>query len=150
MLSSECKHCAFSSCQQLGCVFPLTHIFPVRSTIKCWSPWQSFWNIIIFNSIHRCLHSRDLKEKGFSMIFCGEIVLSTWHGLGHGSGCFIPPFPWPVIILVGDKPWAVLLPKGEFGFIPLTALLNILKYSCEKKNQGWWWCFRIKNNTESK
>lgn len=101
--------CIFFLCQQLACVFPLTHIFPLRSAIKCRSPWQPFWNIVMFNSIHRYLHCRDLKEKGFPVIFHGEIVLSTWHGLGHSSGCFIPPFPWSVIIMVGDKPWAVLL-----------------------------------------
>lgn len=83
--------------------------FPVRSAIKCWSPWQPFWNVSISNSIHRCLHCRDLKEKGFSVIFHGEIVSSTWHGLGHSSGCFIPHFPWAIIMLVGDKPWTVLL-----------------------------------------
>lgn len=79
--------------QQLAYVFPLTHRFPLKSAIKCWSSWQPSWNIIIFNSIHRCLHWRDLKEKGFPVIFHGGIVLSTWLVCDHSSGCFMLPFP---------------------------------------------------------
>ncbi|XP_033928622.1 tumor necrosis factor receptor type 1-associated DEATH domain protein isoform X1 [Melopsittacus undulatus] len=46
-----------------------------------------------FKSIHRCLHCRDSKEKGFPVIFHGGIVLSTWLVWDHSSGCLMLPFP---------------------------------------------------------
>lgn len=78
--------CILLLCKHLAYVFPLTHRFPPKSAIKCWRFWQPFWNIIISNSIHRYLHCRDAKEKGFPLIFHSGIVLSTWHGLGPLAG----------------------------------------------------------------
>lgn len=89
--------CILLPCKHLAYVFPLTHRFPLKSAIKCWSSWQPFWNIIISNSIHRYLHCRDAKEKGFPVIFHSGIVLSTWHGLGSLAGAIL-------YLLFSDQP----------------------------------------------